>query len=64
MKELDVLLGRFVEAEFDTLGEHELDDYERLLESSQESVIDWLLGGVAPEDPAIAALVARILRTG
>jgi antitoxin CptB len=41
-RELDLILGRFADAEIASLGNSELDDYERLLEAPDPDVFSWL----------------------
>jgi antitoxin CptB len=41
-RELDLILGRFADAEIASLGSSELDDYERLLEAQDRDVFSWL----------------------
>ena len=42
MREMDLVLGRFADAEIASLGSSELDDYERLLEAPDRDVFRWL----------------------
>ncbi|MGH6851504.1 MAG: succinate dehydrogenase assembly factor 2 [Methylocella sp.] len=42
MRELDLVLGRFADAEIASLGSSELDDYELLLEAQDRDVFSWL----------------------
>ncbi len=44
MREMDLVLGRFADAEIAGLCESELDDYERLLEAQDREVFSWLTG--------------------
>jgi antitoxin CptB len=44
MRETDLLLGRFADAEIGGLCESELDDYERLLEAQDRDIFNWLTG--------------------
>jgi antitoxin CptB len=48
MRETDLLLGRFAEAEIGGLSESELDDYERLLEARDRDIFSWLTGEARP----------------
>jgi antitoxin CptB len=41
-REMDLVLGRFADAEIGNLCESELDDYERLLEAQDRDVFSWL----------------------
>ena len=62
MKELDVLLGRWMEQAWPAAGEAQRRDFESLLEQPDPVLADWLIGGARPPDPARAALVDDILR--
>ena len=42
MREMDLVLGRFANAEIARLGGSELDDYERLLEAPDRDIFSWL----------------------
>ena len=44
MREMDLVLGRFADAEIASLGSSELDDYELLLEAQDHDVFSWLTG--------------------
>jgi antitoxin CptB len=44
MREMDLILGRFANAQIASLSESELDDYEQLLEASDRDVFSWLTG--------------------
>ena len=48
MKELDILLGRFVDRHLDSLTPHQLDRYESLLECPEPDIWAWILGRAAP----------------
>jgi antitoxin CptB len=45
MRELDLILGRFVEATLDRLTSDELTELERLIELPDHSLLTWLMGG-------------------
>ncbi len=47
MREMDLILGPFADAEIASLGSSELDDYERLLEAQDRDVFSWLTGEAA-----------------
>lgn len=48
MKELDILLGRFVARHLDTLTPAQLDRYESLIENPDPDLYGWILGRRAP----------------
>ena len=44
MRETDLLMGRFADAEIDRLTEADLADYEALLEAQDRDILTWLTG--------------------
>ncbi|HUB62910.1 MAG TPA: succinate dehydrogenase assembly factor 2 [Methylocella sp.] len=48
MREVDLLLGRFINAEIGSLSESELDGYECLLEAQDRDIFAWLTGEAEP----------------
>ena len=48
MREVDLLLGRFANAEIGNLNSSELDDYELLLEAQDRDMSSWLSGEAQP----------------
>lgn len=61
IKEMDIILSRFAEAELGALDAAGLDRYEALLDENDQDLYQWVSGQMdAPEDHA--DLVARIRR--
>lgn len=60
MREMDLMLERFLRAAGETLDEDARRDLERLLERPDQELLDWLTGRKPAPDGAIAALVGRI----
>ncbi|MGQ0580830.1 MAG: FAD assembly factor SdhE [Reyranella sp.] len=59
-KENDILLGQFARAHIASFGSAELDQYERLLDTGDNDIFDWVSGkaDVPPEaDTAVLRLV-------
>jgi antitoxin CptB len=59
-KENDILLGQFARAHIASFGSTELDQYERLLDTGDNDIFDWVSGkaDVPPEaDTAVLRLV-------
>src|ERR1700730_2335983 len=48
MREMDLILGRFANAEIANLCESELDDYEPLLEAQDHDIFSWITGEAKP----------------
>ena len=63
MKELDVLLVRWLERRHGAADAAARETFERLLELPDPDLNAWFLGRARPEDPAFAALVDDILAT-
>jgi antitoxin CptB len=60
MKELDVLLERFVRRELPGASTQQRQTLTRLLELPDPVLVDYLLGQEIPPDPELATLVGRI----
>ena len=58
-KEMDLILGRFWDAEGSGLDGPTLDLYERLLQENDQELYTWVSGQVAPPDE-FAPLIARL----
>lgn len=51
MLEMDLIMGRFADAEIANLSETDLDDFETLLEAPDPDVLAWLTGEIeTPSD--------------
>jgi antitoxin CptB len=62
MRELDVLLTRFLEAHYDGCGESDKAAFQGLLALSDPDLVRYLLQGEPPDDQRLAGLVDRIRR--
>jgi antitoxin CptB len=62
MKELDVLLGRWLEQCWPVADAARRRDFEWLLEQPDPDLADWLMGGARPAGSARAGLVDDIVR--
>ncbi len=60
MKENDILLGGFAEAEIQALSDQDLDDFEALLDQSDNDVYIWVSGSQAPPDDFQTPLLCLI----
>ncbi|HDZ71809.1 succinate dehydrogenase assembly factor 2 [Aurantimonas sp. C2-6-R+9] len=47
IREMDLVLGRFADAEIDRLTDAELHDYEQLMEAPDRDLFQWLTGETA-----------------
>jgi len=64
MKELDLLLERWLRCEFDQASSLLRERFAALLELSDPALVGYLLGEVLPPTPEIAAAVDSVLRAG
>lgn len=59
MREMDLILGTFADAEIAALSEAEVDDYERLLDIPDTVLLPWMTGEEqAPDDAMIGRIIA------
>ena len=60
-KEADFALGRFVDAEMDSLSETDCDFLERLMDEQDADIMNWVTGREAVPDDLDTPLMARFL---
>ena len=60
MKELDVMLNRFIDQHYDELDASQLSDFNRLLDSQDTDLWYWFMGKSEPQDVAFKTLVQNI----
>lgn len=60
MRELDLLLLRFLERDYGGLDGGGIAAFERLLECPDTLLLEWLLGRQTPSDKDVADVVRRI----
>ena len=61
MRELDVLLMRYVEQGYDAADAPERAAFEMLLSLQDPEILDLLTGRIVADDPALDAIVQRLL---
>lgn len=61
MKELDLLLGRYLERRYDCAPASEQAAFEAVLEFQDPQLYAYFTGRDVPEDPSVRATVERIL---
>jgi len=61
MRELDILVGGFVDARLDTLASAELDELEALLDLPDAELLSWLAGGASAPPERDTALLHAII---
>lgn len=60
MLELDLLLGRYLQAKLDTMSEEDMDRYEDFLTYPDPDLYAWLMGYETPINKELADYVAVI----
>ena len=60
MRELDVLLTRYVDEEYRTAAPEQQEAFRRLLDIQDPVLHAYFLGRLTPPDPVLATLIARI----
>nr|VFK50497.1 MAG: antitoxin CptB [Candidatus Kentron sp. TUN]VFK51742.1 MAG: antitoxin CptB [Candidatus Kentron sp. TUN]VFK56606.1 MAG: antitoxin CptB [Candidatus Kentron sp. TUN] len=59
MRELDLLLGRFLELRYDSLTDSDRELFAQFLDEPNERIVDWLLDG-AEADSRYRKLIEQI----
>ena len=62
MKELDVILEKFLAQGFDDLGEEQRQVFARLLDEQDGQLLDWFYGRGEPQDAELRDMVRHISR--
>ena len=62
MRELDILLGRYLEHHYGQASDAEKDAFRRLLTLSDPQLADYLLRDEPHDDPLTSGVIARMQR--
>jgi antitoxin CptB len=60
MREMDLVMGRFADANLPGMSEAELDAFERLLDAPDAQVLSWITGEEKTPPEFDAPLIARL----
>jgi antitoxin CptB len=60
MREMDLIMGRFADAQIGTLSEAELDEFERLIEVLDRDLLSWVTGEVEVPENYDSAVFRRL----
>jgi antitoxin CptB len=60
MRETDLIMGRFADAEISGLSEAELDEFERLIEVLDRDLLSWITGEAEVPENYDSALFRRL----
>jgi len=61
MRELDVVLMRYLERDYDAADQSEKDSFETLLSLQDPEILDLLTGRIVTEDDGLCYVIKRIL---
>lgn len=61
MREMDLVLGSFADAEIGNLNDPELDQYEALLDISDTQLLPWITGAQPTPESLSAGIFQKIL---
>ena len=61
MREMDIILGGFADARTDGMADHDLADFEALMEIPDPTLFDWIAGRAEPAPQYRTALLAAIV---
>jgi len=61
MREMDLILGSFADAEIERLSEDELDQFERLMEINDTELLPWITGQTPIPTGIDLPLLERVL---
>jgi len=60
MREMDLIMGRFADAEIGALSEADLDEFERLIEVLDRDLLSWVTGEAAVPENYDTVLFRRL----
>ena len=60
MREMDLIMGRFADAEIGTMTDAELDEFERLIEAQDRDLLSWITGEAETPDNYQSPLFFRL----
>jgi antitoxin CptB len=60
MREMDLIMGRFADAEIDRLSAAELDQFEHLMQAPDPELYVWIAGDVMPQPAYDCPLLHRL----
>jgi antitoxin CptB len=60
LREMDLVMGRFADANLPSMSEAELDEFERLLDVPDPQALAWITGETAPPREFDTPLFARL----
>ncbi len=63
MKELDLVINRYFESDYDSLTEQEQSEFKDFLNLEDPEIFSWIMGRTTPEKESNAAIVNKLRNT-
>ena len=63
MKELDLVINRFFESNYDSLTEQEQFEFKDFLNVEDPVIFSWIMGRTSPEKDSHAAIIDKLQNT-
>ncbi len=63
MKELDLVINRFFESDYDSLSEQEQSEFKEFLNLEDPEIFSWIMGRTTPEEESHAAIISKLRNT-
>jgi antitoxin CptB len=60
MREMDLIMGRFADAEIGTMGDDDLAEFERLIEAQDRDLLSWITGEAPTPENYVSPVFARL----
>jgi antitoxin CptB len=61
IRETDLIMGRFADAEIETFTMDDMADFERLLDIPDRDILDWVTGAAPVPEEQLTPMLSRIL---
>lgn len=63
MKELDLVINRYFESDYDSLTEQEKNEFKDFLNLEDPEIFSWIMGRSSPEKQSHANIVGKLRNT-
>ena len=63
MKELDLVINRFFESDYDSLSEQEQSEFKDFLNVEDPEIFSWIMGRTTPENESHLAIIKQLQST-
>ena len=63
MKELDLVINRFFESDYDSLSDQEQLEFKNFLNLEDPQIFSWIMGRTSPEEKSHIAIIDKLRNT-